>query len=128
MKCAYYHYFDELKSLSLDITKESCGKIFEAVLQIEQSSGVHHNLTLKSPKPSTAVRDLSSGLTTGSVDSFKVFGEQHEPGLRDSDVLWRIELWKNSTLKDSTIHCNAIEGLPEEGWKNPPLPNHPDSF
>jgi hypothetical protein len=58
--------------------------------------------------PSTTVRDLFSDLIPESVDSFKVFGDQY-----DSDVLWRIEIWKDGTpKKDHTIHCGNIEGLP----------------
>ncbi len=106
----YHHKFRELNDFSLSDVKEMHGKIVEAVLNIE-SCGVKHKLTLESPKipsmPSTTVRDLFSDLTPKSVDSFKVFGEQY-----DSDVPWRIEIWKDDTLKDHTIHCRKIQGLP----------------
>lgn len=120
MNLIYYYDFKP-SSFSLDITKELCGKISEAELHIE-SSGIRHTLLLKSPKvpsaPSITIRDLFNDLTTKSIDSFKVFGEQHEPGLRDSDVIWRIELWKNDTIKYQIVHCIAIGGeLPKEGWK-----------
>ena len=102
--------FRDLKIFSLSVVKEVSGKIVEAVLNID-SSGVQHKLTLESPKvpamPSTTIRGLFSDLTPESVDSFKVFGEQY-----DSDVLWRIEIWKDDTLKYPTIHCRNIQGLP----------------
>jgi len=117
----YYYEFRPLKTFSLGITKEECGKILEAVLHIELSSGVRHNLTLESPKvpskPSSTVRDLFNGLTTKFADSLKAFGEQYEPGHRDSDVLWRIELWKDASIKSPTIHCKRIQGLPKGGWR-----------
>jgi len=110
MTIIYCHEFRELKNFSLSDVKEVSGQIVEAVLNIE-SRDVKHKLTLKSPKvpsaPSTTVRDLFSDLTPESVDSFKVFGEQY-----GSDVLWRIEIWKDGTLKDHTIHCSKIQGLP----------------
>ncbi len=112
----YYYKFHRLKCFSLDITKEVCGKIAEAKLHIELSSGDKHKLVLDSPKvpssPSTTIRDLFGNLTTGSVESFKVFGEQH-----NKDVLWRIEIWDNSGITGNTIHCREIQGLPKEGWK-----------
>jgi len=110
----YYKEFSMLKSFSLDITKEVCGKIAEAVLHIEETnSGNKHELLLKNPKvpsapPSTTIRDLFDNLTTKSVESFKVFGEQH-----NTDVLWRIEIWDNSGITGNTIHCRGIEGLPK---------------
>ena len=114
----YYKEFSMLKSFSLDITKEVCGKIVEAVLHIEQTnSGNKHELLLKNPKvpsapPSTTIRDVFDKLTTKSVKSLKVFGEQH-----NTDVLWRIEIWDNSGITGNTIHCREIQGLPEAGWK-----------
>ena len=110
MTIKYYRKFDILKSFSIEITKEVCGKIREAVLNID-SRGVKYKLTLENPKvsdmPTTTVRDLFSDLTPESVDSFRVFGKQC-----NSDVLW-IEIWKGSSpLVDHTIHCKKIQGLP----------------
>ena len=123
----YYKKFWPLKTFSLDITKELSGKTVEAVLHIEQSTSVRHDLTLKSPRVlsalSVSVRDLFNNPTTKSVDSLKVFGEQHSPGLRDSDMQWRIELWENNTIKGPAVHCFAIEGLPKEGWKTQTFTN-----
>jgi hypothetical protein len=117
----YYYEFKPLKTFSLDITKEKSWKILEAVLHIELSSGVRHNLTLESPKvpsePSSTLRDLFNDLTTKFVDSLKVFGEQYEPSHRDSDVLWRIEFWRDAGIKSPTIHCRRIQGLPKEGCR-----------
>jgi hypothetical protein len=109
----YYKEFSMLKGFSLDITKEVCGKIAEAVLHIELTSGNKHELLLKNPKvpsapPSTTIRDLFDNLTTKSVESFKVFGEQH-----NTDILWRIEIWDNSGITGNKIHCREIEGLPK---------------
>ena len=119
MNLIYYYDFKP-SSFSLDITKELCGKILEAELHIELS-GTINTLLLKSPKvpsaPSITIRDIFNDLTTKPIDSFKVFGEQHEPGLRDSDMLWRIELWRNGEIKYPIVHCTAIEGLPKDGWK-----------
>lgn len=110
MTSIHYHEFRKLKNFSLSDVNEVSGQIVEAVLNIE-SCGVKHKLTLKSPKvpsaASTTVEDLFSDLTPESVDFFKVFEKQY-----DSDVLWHIEIWKDDTLKDHTIHCSEIEGLP----------------
>jgi hypothetical protein len=106
----YYKEFSMLKSFSLDITKEVCGKIAEAVLHIELTSGNKHELLLKNPsaQPSTTIRNLFDNLTRKSVKSFKVFAEQY-----NTEVLWRIEIWDNSGITDNTIHCREIEGLPK---------------
>ena len=108
----YSYEFGQLKNFSLSDVSEVSGQIVEAVLNIE-SRGDKHELKLKNPKvPSarlTTVRDLFSYLTPESVGSFKVFGEQY-----GSSVLWRIEMWKDGTLKDCTIRCNNIQGLPPE--------------
>lgn len=121
MNMEYCYNFSPLKSFSFDIKKEMSGKIAEAVLHIELSSCVKHKLTLESPKvpsaPSISVRDLFKSLTTESVDSFRVFGKKHEPGLRDSDTIWYIELWKNGSIVGNTIQCRRILGLPKEGWR-----------
>jgi len=108
----YYKEFSMLKSFSLDITKEVCGKIVEAVLHIELSSGGKRELVLDSPSPSTRIRDLSKNLTTQSVKCFKLFGEQYK-----QNMLWRIEIWEKSGITGNTIHCREIQGLPEAGWK-----------
>jgi hypothetical protein len=121
MNLIYYYEFKPSSS-SLSITKKLNGKILDAVLHIE-SSNVKRELILKSPKvhsvPSSTVDDLFNVLTANSIDSIRVFGEQYEPALRDSDVLWRIEFWKNNTIKGPIVRCRAIEGLPKEGWKCP---------
>ena len=115
MTIIYYYEFSGLKNFTLSDVKEVSGTIVEAMLNID-SCGDKYKLTLESPKvpsaPSTTVRDLFSDMTPESVESFKVFGEQH-----NKDVLWRIETWKDGTLKDHTIHCRKIPGLPKEGWK-----------
>ena len=113
MTINYQQEFRDLKDFSLSDVKEVTGKIDEAVLNID-SCGVQHKLKLKSPKvsamPSTTVRDLFSELKPESVDSFKVFREKY-----DSDVLWQIEIWKNSSpLVGHTIHCRKIQGLPNK--------------
>lgn len=114
MTIIYYHEFRELKNFSLTDVKEVSGKIVEAVLNIDSCS-VKHKLTLESPivpsQTATTVRDLFSGLTPKSVDSFKVFGEQY-----NSDVLWRIEIWDKSGITDNTMRCTEIQALPKEGW------------
>ncbi len=116
MTTIYYHKFHRLKSFSIDITKEVCGKIAKAELHIEKSSGDKHKLVLDSPKvpssPSTTIRDLFNKLSTESVESFNVSGEQH-----NKDVLWHIEIWDNSGITGNTIHCRDIQGLPKTGWK-----------
>lgn len=121
MNMVYCYRFFPLKSFSLDIKKEVHEKIVEAELKIELSSGVKHKLTLESPKmpsaPSSSVRALFKSLTTESVDSFRVFGKKHDPGLRDSDTLWYIELWKNESVNGPTVHCSNIKDLPKEGWR-----------
>ncbi|MBW8034686.1 MAG: hypothetical protein FVQ79_03265 [Planctomycetes bacterium] len=113
MTIIYCQKFCGLKNFSLSDVKELSGQIVKAVLNID-SCGDKHKLTLESPKvpsaPSTTVRDLFSDLTPESVDSFKVFGDQY-----DSDVLWRIEIWKdNAPLENSTIHCRNIQDLPSK--------------
>ncbi len=109
----YYYEFSPLKSFSLDITKELCGKIFEAVLHIEVS-GVKLDLNLKRPKvpsiPSMTVKEYFNSITPESVNSFKVDGIQHS----QNTILWHIEIWKESLIE--TIHCSAIDGLPKDGW------------
>ena len=119
MREVYYYEFSQLKAFSLDITKQLSGKVFEAILHIE-FSGVKVDLKLKNPKlpsiPSMTVKELFNSITPKSVSSFKVFGKQHKP----DTVLWHIEIQKDSPTK--TVHCSAIDGLPEEGWKNRTVP------
>lgn len=120
MEIVYYSEFSQLKTFSLDITKQSSGKVFEAILHIEVS-GVKFDLKLKNPKvpsiPSMTVKELFNSITPKSVSSFKVFGKQHKP----NTILWHIEIWKDSPTK--TVHCSAIDGLPKDGWKNQSSPN-----
>jgi len=115
MGIVYYYEFSQLKDFSLDITKQSSGKVFEAILHIEFSS-VRVDLKLKNPKlpsiPSMTVKEFFNSITPKSVSSFKVFGKQHKP----DTILWHIEIWKDSPIE--TFHCGEIEGLPKEGWKN----------
>lgn len=108
----YYYPFEPLKSFSLDVTKELCGKIFEALLHIEVHDA-KFDLNLKNPKvpsvPLMTVKEFFNSITPGSVSSFKIFGKQYE-----NTVLWHIEIWKDSPIK--TVHCSAIDGLPKGGW------------
>lgn len=107
----YYKEYSMLSSFSF-VTKETCGNIDEAVLYIE-NSGNKHKLLLKNPKlipivPSTTIRDLFKNMTTNSVKSFIIFGEQN-----NRDVLWRIEIWGNSGIANS-IQCSSIEDMPKD--------------
>lgn len=114
MGIVYYYEFSPLKTFSLEITKELCGKIFEAVLHIEVP-GVKLDLELKNPKvpsiPSMTVKEFLNSITPESINSFKVFGKQYKP----NTILWSIEIWKDSSF--NTVHCSAIDKLPQEGWK-----------
>lgn len=115
MGIVYYYEFSPLKNFSLDITKELCGKIFEAVLHIEVF-GVKFDIGIKNPKvpsiPSITVKEFFNSITPKSVNSFKVYGKQHDP----NTILWHIEIWKDSIIE--TIHCSEIDKLPKDGWKN----------
>ena len=115
MERTFHFDFGPLQNFSFE-PKELCRKIPEAVLHIELKSGSRYDLTLQAPKvptSSTSIKDLFKNLTTESVNSLKVFGNLHRPGLRDSDMLWHIELWKNDAIvENTTIHCKAIQGLP----------------
>lgn len=119
MEIVYYHEFSPLKAFSLDITKELSGRISEAVLHIEVL-GVKLDLELKNPKvpsiPSMTVREFFNSITPESVNSFIVFGNQYKP----NTILWTIEVWEDSSV--NTVHCSAIDKLPQEGWKNRTVP------
>lgn len=121
MKMEYYYKFSPVKKFSFDIKKEISDKIVEAVLYIELSSGVRDKLTLESPKvpsdQSINTRESLKRLNEKSVDSLRVFRKKHEPGLRDSDVLWYIEFWKNESINGPTVSCRNIKDLPKEGWR-----------
>jgi hypothetical protein len=121
MGIVYYYEIRPLKTFSLDITKELCGNISEAVLHIE-FAGVKLDLKLKSPKvpsiPSMTVKEFFNSITPESVNSFKIYGKQYNP----NTILWHMEIWKDSPIK--TVHCSAIDGLPKEGWKNRSTPDN----
>jgi len=111
----YYYEFGPLKSFSLDITKEICGKIFEAILHIEVL-GVKFDLELKKPKiPSMTIKEFFNSISPESVNSFKVIGQQYKP----NTISWSIEIWKDYPVK--TVSCSTIDGLPQEGWKTRPV-------
>jgi len=109
----YSYAFEPIKCFSLDVTKELCGRTFEALLHIEVQDA-KFDLTLKKPKvpsvPSMTVKEFFNQIATESVNSFKIFGKRNA-----NTVLWHIEIWEDSPIK--TIHCSAIDGLPKEGWQ-----------
>lgn len=121
MNTVYSYKFEPIDSLLLKEMKEMSGKFFSAVLCIHLSSGVSYDLKLVNPKvpseSSTNVKELCRSTTTTSIDCLEVVGKQHEPGKRVSDILWYIYFLKNGKRELTTIHCNEIDGLPDQGWR-----------
>jgi len=117
----YRFKFADVHSFHSDMPEEVCGKIRKVTLHVELQSGIRYKLTLHNPKapsePSTTVSELLNSLDTKSGDSFEVIGKQHEPGFRNSDMLWRMILLKDDYYPGSTIRCYKIDGLPDEGWQ-----------
>jgi hypothetical protein len=112
MKKVYYLEFRPLKNVSLIITKEICGKISEAVLQIEVR-GNKLILDLKNPKvpsnSSNTAQESFSNISSKTVNYLNINGEQH----RDDTTFWKLEFGSKII-----VHCSAIDGLPKEGWKD----------
>ena len=115
MEPVYYKDFSPLKSFSLNITKEICGKISEAALHIEVR-GNKLKLDLKNPKvrpdQSNIVQKISD-ISPETVNYLKINGNHIKP----DTTLWSIEFGNDSHT--ITVSCSSIDGLPKEGWKNP---------
>jgi hypothetical protein len=112
----YCKEFSPVKKYSFNVTKELAGKVIEAELHIEVCNE-SYDLKLKVPRipavPSMSIKDFFNVIDSESTSSFKITGKQYNP----DTVLWQIEIWNDSII--GTVRCEAIGGLPQEGWIKP---------